>query len=306
MDPLSSVLSLINTRDVNVGRLFAEQGWCIQSPAYTGLRFGVVLEGICWLQVADVELPSQLCAGDCYLLTDGRAYRIGSDLTLPAMAMDEVFELAVESDVRLGTGSDFHLVGGRFSLEGAQAAFLLDSLAPMIHVPAATQAAGGLRAALESMADEQKESQAGAVPMMEHLAHVMLIHIMRSYLRAAHGQGLSGWLAALADPRIGAALALLHGEPARRWSLGELANAVGMSRSAFAARFRTQVGDTPLNYLVAWRMRLAGQALRSKEAPVSSIGLSFGYDSESAFSSVFKRVMGCSPRAYRQLSNKSG
>lgn len=305
MDPLSTVLSMIDTRDVRVGRLFAQLGWCIQSPAYTGLRFGVVLDGFCWLQVANVELPSKLCAGDCYLLTDGRAYRIGSDLTLPALAMDDMLALAIESDVHLGTATDLHLIGGRFSLEGAQASFLLDSLPPMIHIPAATQAAGRLRAALESMADEQKESEAGAVPMMEHLAHVMLIHIMRSYLRVAHGQGLSGWLAALADPRIGAALALLHGEPARRWSLNELAREVGMSRSAFAVRFRTKVGATPLNYLVAWRMRLAGQALRRNEGTVSSIGLSLGYDSESAFSSVFRRVMGCSPRAYRQ-ANKIG
>lgn len=304
MEPLSNVLSSIDTRDVVCGRLSAGQGWCIHSPAYLGLRFGVVTQGHCWLQVDGMELPTRLGTGDCYLLTDGRSYRLGDDLAMPPLAMDEVMGQVVAGQVQIGPTKDMQLIGGRFSIQGAQASFLVECLPSIIHIEAVTDPAGKLRWVLAALADEHKEGQAGSASMVEHLAHVMLIHIVRLYLLVAHGQGLRGWLAALADPRIGAALALMHGEPARRWGLAEIANAVGMSRSAFALRFRSQVGTTPLGYLLAWRMRLAAQALLTRDVTISSIALNLGYESEGAFSSAFKRAMGCAPRTYRQRSRQ--
>src|SRR5476649_644596 len=92
---------------------------------------------------------------------------------------------------------------------------------------------------------------------------------------------------------------LLHAEPNRRWTLPELAGEVAMSRSAFALRFKTLVGISPLDYLLRWRMRLAGRALATSKASVSLIGMAYGYESESAFSSAFKRVRGRPPREYR-------
>ena len=90
----------------------------------------------------------------------------------------------------------------------------------------------------------------------------------------------------------------MHADPARRWTLQHLAERVGMSRSAFAAKFKTTVGSSPMDYLTRWRMLLAGERLANSSDPISVISPSLGYDSESAFSTAFKRVMGCSPRRY--------
>jgi AraC-like DNA-binding protein len=110
----------------------------------------------------------------------------------------------------------------------------------------------------------------------------------------------AGWLQALGDPRVGAAIRLLHAEPARRWQLQELAAAAGMSRSNFALRFKQLAGLAPLDYLLRWRMRLGAKALRGGSDPVSAIAWALGYQSESAFSHAFKRINGMSPQAYRR------
>jgi AraC-like DNA-binding protein len=97
---------------------------------------------------------------------------------------------------------------------------------------------------------------------------------------------------------MGAAISAMHEDPAHRWTLQALAQRAGMSRSTFALKFKETVGASPLEYLTHWRMLLAGDRLTNSGDPISVIALSLGYESESAFSTAFKRVMGCSPRQY--------
>ena len=135
--------------------------------------------------------------------------------------------------------------------------------------------------------------------MVDHLAHMLFVQVLRAYL--ASGEQLPvGWLGALADARIGLALNLMHRSPGRRWTLGDLTLATGMSRSAFSSRFKRLVGTGLLNYLLRWRMQLAAKELRKNTEPVSSIAYSVGYESESAFSNAFKRVMGKAPKRYQR------
>jgi AraC-like DNA-binding protein len=107
-----------------------------------------------------------------------------------------------------------------------------------------------------------------------------------------------GWLFALADKQIGAAISAMHDDPARRWTVQALAKRAGMSRSTFAVKFKQTVGASPMEYLTRWRMLLAGDRLTNSSESISVIAPSLGYESESAFSTAFKRVMGCSPRQY--------
>jgi AraC-like DNA-binding protein len=112
--------------------------------------------------------------------------------------------------------------------------------------------------------------------------------------------GHVGWLFALTDRQIGTAIAAMHEDPAHGWTLQALAERAGMSRSTFALKFKAMVGASPMDYLTRWRMLLAGDRLASSSDPVSVIALSLGYESESAFSTAFKRVMGCAPRQYNK------
>jgi AraC-like DNA-binding protein len=121
-------------------------------------------------------------------------------------------------------------------------------------------------------------------------------------------EGLNGGvgrLFALADKQMGAAINAMHDDPSHRWTLQELAQRAGMSRSTFALRFKETVGAPPMEYLARWRMVSAGDRLVNSSDPISDIALSLGYESESAFSTAFKRVMGCSPRQYSRGRNRA-
>jgi AraC-like DNA-binding protein len=108
-----------------------------------------------------------------------------------------------------------------------------------------------------------------------------------------------GWLGALRDRQIGRALALIHRDPARSWTVGELAREAAMSRSAFAARFSELVDEPAIQYLTRWRMQLAHNALREQGATVSELAHRLGYRSEAAFARAFKRVIGIPPGAVK-------
>ncbi len=113
-----------------------------------------------------------------------------------------------------------------------------------------------------------------------------------------------GWLAGLKDSQIGKALALMHANPAKDWSAEALAAEVGMSRSGFAERFNTLVGQPPMQYLAYWRMQLAAQKLKESREAIAQIGYSVGYESEAAFSRAFKREFGKSPAAWRRTPGR--
>ncbi|EHH03598.1 AraC family transcriptional regulator [Agrobacterium tumefaciens CCNWGS0286] len=135
--------------------------------------------------------------------------------------------------------------------------------------------------------------------MADHFAQIMLLQVLRLWLVSGNQ---SGWLGALADPRLTRALSAMHDQPQRRWTLVELAGLAGMSRTTFAERFRDVVGQTPLDYLAGWRMRLAADRLHRGGESIAAIGFSVGYESEAAFSTAFRRVMGRTPMQHRRMA----
>ena len=144
---------------------------------------------------------------------------------------------------------------------------------------------------------ELRDPQPGGVLVIQQLAQMLLVQALRAHLSEGARGGV-GWLFALADRQMGAAISAMHAEPSRRWTLQELAERAGMSRSTFAQKFKATVGSSPMDYLTRWRMLLAGDRLTTSGDPISVISPALGYESESAFSTAFKRVMGCSPRQY--------
>jgi AraC-like DNA-binding protein len=154
-----------------------------------------------------------------------------------------------------------------------------------------------MRWSVERMMLELRERQPGSFLVAQHLAHMMLVQALR--LHGAEALSVNvGWLFALADKQLAAAINAMHEDPAHRWSLGELAERAGMSRSIFALKFKNKVGASPMEYLMRWRMLLAADKLTNSGDPISTIALSLSYESESAFSTAFKRVMGRSPRQF--------
>ena len=136
---------------------------------------------------------------------------------------------------------------------------------------------------------------AGAASVRERLSESMFIETVRSHLAL----GAPGWLDGLSDPLIGRALSLMHASPAEPWTTASLAHQAGASRSTLADRFTRLVGQPPMRYLAAWRMRLAADRLGRPEATVAEAAHDAGYESEAAFSRAFKKATGVTPGAWR-------
>ncbi|WP_044558870.1 AraC family transcriptional regulator [Azospirillum sp. B4] len=301
MDPLSDVLSLLKPRSYAAGGFDCGPDISIQFHRHDGIKCYAVVSGACWLEVEGAAAAVRLTAGDCFLLPRGWPFRLASDLSLPSIDSRTLFPAVRRGGfLVINGGGGCFIVGGHFAVDGRHAGILLAGLPPIIHIRDEADRAA-LRWSMDRMRQELRDPQPGAFLMTQHLAQMMLVQALRAHLAQgakASGGGDVGWLFALADPRMGAAIAALHADPARRWTLQALAAHVGMSRSSFALRFKGMVGTAPMEYLARWRMLLAGDRLAHGGEPVSTIALSLGYESESAFSTAFKRVMGCSPRQY--------
>jgi AraC-like DNA-binding protein len=307
VDPLSEVLAMLDVRMVQPSRLEAGGRWALRSPGNQHLNLGAVLAGQCWLTAEGSE-PIHLRAGDCYLLNSSRPYQAGSDLeTEPADGV-AVFTGIWPDTVYYNTSRDDPdrciVVGGAVSLNDTGGALLLHSLPPCVRIPADTHRARVLQPILQLLRDETSSQSPGSAAMTVQLTQILFVQALRTLLIPGDrpGGGVSGWLWALGDDCIGAALTLIHKEPARRWTVAELAVAVGMSRSAFAQRFRALVGLPPMDYLVRWRIHSAAHLLRSSDRTVASVAAEFGYTSESSFSNTFKRVTGHPPARHRHLT----
>ncbi|MFE7712281.1 AraC family transcriptional regulator [Streptomyces sp. NPDC057486] len=299
MDPLEDVLALLETRGHLSAGLVAGGQWAVRFEAPQGVKFNSVRRGSCLLEVDGVDAPVELAEGDCYLLSHRRPFTLRSDPEAVPVPAAPLFARTEDGVARAGEGDDTFLVGGRFSFGARAQELLLDRLPPVIHIPADTRHAETMQWALSAIDQELTHRQLASSLVAEHLAVVMLVHVLRLHL-AREPHAVSGWLAGLADPLVATALAALHQDPARAWTVAELAHACTVSRSTLAARFKATVGQGPLEYLTRWRIELAARQLREGGATLASIAHAVGYGSESALSVAFKRILGKPPGDYRK------
>ena len=298
MDPLSDVLSLLKPRSYVSGGFDVGGKLSVRFGRHDGIKCYAVVSGQIWLAVEGVAEAVRLKTGDCFLLPRGWPFRLATDLTAPPVDALSILATArrVGGVVTVNGGGDCLVVGGHFALTGDHAGMLLGILPPIVHIKKESDKAA-MRWSLERMRQELREGQPGGFLMAQHLAHLMLLQALRLHLAEGSAGGV-GWLFALSDKHISAAIGAIHEAPAHRWTLQALAERAGMSRSTFALRFKETVGASPMEYVTRWRMLLAGDRLMHSSDPVSAIARSLGYESESAFSTAFKRVIGCAPRQY--------
>jgi AraC-like DNA-binding protein len=306
-DPIRDVLALARPQTVAPVPLHATAPWGARFSPFPHVKLGVVLEGECWLCIDGLE-PIFLSTGDFYLLGDPPPYGLGSSIEA-ARARDSNRPLHKErsaSRPTISRGSVAYTCSVDFEFQDSDASTLFAALPRAVLVKAGDSDGELLWNIATLLVHEVETQEAGRSLVLEHLAQILLVYMLRSHARSSHEP--LGWLASVADDGIGAALRAMHAEPSHRWTLNELAKIAMMSRSAFAANFRNRVGRPPLDYLIEWRMQLARAALRT-EASLAAIAATIGYRSESAFSTAFRRVVGMSPREFRvslhaQLSDR--
>ena len=296
-DPLSDVLSLLKPRTFMSGGVDHGGDWSVGFGPHEGLKFHAIIAGSCWLAVDGVAEPVRLGAGDSYLLPQGRSFRLASDLALAPVDPQTFMTSPLNGAIRtLNGGGDCLMIGGHFAFEGRHAGILLGMLPPIVHLREESDKMA-MRWSVERLMQELRDPQPGGTLIAQQLAQMMLVQALRLHLKDGARGGV-GWLFALADRQMSAAITAMHAEPARRWTIEGLAGVAGMSRSGFAARFKSTVGASPMDYLTRWRMMLAADRLSNSGDAISTLAQAAGYDSESAFSTAFKRVIGCAPRRY--------
>jgi AraC-like DNA-binding protein len=276
--------------------------WGASFPEGLVASLHVVAAGACWLSVEGQD-PVQLTRGDVVLIPSGAAHSLTDAPDRPTRPMTEIAGRTLEEGppeciVIEGDGPATVWLCGGYRLAPDVQHPLTRMLPPVVVVTAAQSRATGLGAAVDLLAAEIEGTDPGAPAVMGSLVDLLFVYILRTWLAEHHAE--SGWGRALFDPAVGAALALVHEDPARAWTLESLAQEAGMPRATFSRRFAALTGQSPMAYVATWRMALAARMLRDEPATLSQIAKRVGYESEFAFARAFKRTTGQAPGQYRK------
>jgi AraC-like DNA-binding protein len=310
-DPVSEVLRAVRIRSTVYCRSVMGAPWGFGVTAHGNPAFHVVTTGTCWLEVDGEPDQLPLTAGDLVVLPTGRRHWLRDDPATPATELEELLAATpLDEHRRLhcgGSGPRTGLLCGGFALQGGAAH-------PILRILPATVLIRGddghpvpwLAATLALLSAETASAAPGAEEIVGRLADALLAQALRvalAELQASDGAGVL----ALRDPQLATAIGLIHHRPDHAWTVGELAGEVALSRSAFSARFRQLVGESPKRYITRTRLAHAAALLHQTDASLAEIALKIGYGSEFSFAKAFKRAFGIAPGTYRgQLHSVAG
>lgn len=309
-DPLGEALYLLRMSGAFYCRSDLGAPWGLGIPAMDGcLWFHVVTSGACTLALDDGCESLPLVPGDLAVVPHGRGHRLVSEhgvetpsvASLPQEMVTERYSVLAHG----GRGARTTLVCGALRADDPATRKLFGALPSVIHLPAAAAYDMGVVAStLRLIAEEARTRRPGGETVITRLGDVLVVHAIRTWLARTENEA-SGFVAALRDAHVGRALALVRRDAAHPWTIASLASAVGMSRSAFAARFSELVGEPPMQYVTRLRMERAEVELTHTDVGVSALAGRMGYQSEAAFSRAFKRFAGVSPGAYKRNAQGS-
>lgn len=293
VDVLSDAVMAMRTGRPHSARVRRSAPFGRRFPPVSGAGFHVVLQGSCWLLPPDGD-PIALAPGEVVFLPRGSAHGLTDDPSTPTVETTVSLAEVRPDDDDASTATI--MVCGAYLLDQTRPHPLFGELPDVIHLSARAGRHPALRATLDLLDMELEQVRPGSGAMVPALLDLLLLHVLRAWFDE---QVTGGWVAALRDPAVGAALSALHHEPSRQWTVAELASHAGLSRAAFARRFATLVGQPPLTYLTWWRLTLAAGLLRGSDTPLSTVARQIGYTSEFAFAHAFKRQYGQPPGRFR-------
>jgi len=255
--------------------------------------------GNCWLSVEGMPKPIPLTGGDFFLVARGTSIVLrDSPRTRPRSTFREVGSGARSNVAHFGGGgAPTTIVCGSFSFDRASLRPITQLLPSFILIKADQAHSLALHNTMQALASEMAEQAPGSGVVATRLAEVLFIQVLRAHIASVPERN-KGWLRAVFDSQIGTALIAVHDRVDTPWTVESLAAAAGMSRSAFAARFKELLGQTPLEYVTEWRMQKSMQLLQQRDKKLIDVARLVGYESDAAFSKAFKRVVGANPGEY--------
>jgi AraC family transcriptional regulator, alkane utilization regulator len=242
--------------------------------------------------------------GEVVLMPRNDRHLMGSDLDVPPVMSSEIIQPPNNGGLFTirhgGNGACTRMVCGFLGCDGAESNPVIATLPPVLKLNLEEGgAAEWIRSTFQYAAEEVSAGRPGSEAVLAKLSELLFVEAVRRYAETLP-DGQTGWLAGLRDTHVARALALLHRDIARPWTVDELGREVGLSRSALADRFIRLIGVPPMHYLASWRMQVATQKLRNSSASLAQVADMVGYESEAAFSRAFKKAVGTAPATWRR------
>ena len=317
MDALSDVLKVAQL----TGGVFLHADffapWCMSArvpleqclpalgPASHMILYHYVVEGALRVRVEGQEGDDLVIeAGEVVLLPRNDPHLMGSDLSQRPVSGRDIIHPPKSGGLASihhgGDGERTRMVCGFLGCASAAGNPVISTLPSVLKLSVEKAgAAEWIRSTFQYAAEEVAAGRPGSETVLAKLSELLFVEAVRRYAESLPADQ-TGWLAGLREPYVARALALLHRDIIRRWTVDDLGREVGLSRSALADRFIRLLGVPPMQYLANWRMQVAAQKLRDTSGSIAQVAEIVGYDSEAAFSRAFKKATGTAPAAWRR------
>ena len=300
VDPLSEVIGLLRPRAVFTKGISGAGCWGVRYADFGHPSFCIVIEGSCRLAV-DGQKELTLEADDFVLLSTTPGFTMsGFEPVIPEFIDPDVAALA-DGEVRHGRQDgppSVRMLGGYFIFDSEDSDLLVSLLPGQVHIRGVDR----LSTLVKLLIDEAAEQRSGRELVLSRLVEVLLVESLRL---TPTPDAPAGLLRGLGDVRLAEAIRKIHADPARPWTMAQLAKEAALSRSAFFERFTRNVGMPPMEYLLGWRMALAKDLLRHRKIDVADVAERVGYGSASTFSTAFSRYVGQPPGRYSKATMAS-
>jgi len=303
MDPLSEVFGSMRIQDAIYTRLEATAPWGFHYPGDTvpRIRFALMVRGSAVLKFKNQRQATPLSSGDVFIfILSDEPFTLVDHPRSTVVDYRELRKLEVDRVIHYGGGGALTtLVSGSFGMSAFEAPLISTILPRHLHLRLEQNRSHAFQSVLDLLAAETAQPGIASSRLISCLYESLFVYAIRAYASSSAAPP-KGWLAALSDKHLSKAIEAMHSGLDRTWSVESLAREARMSRSAFALKFRTVLGQTPIEYLTQWRMYKAGAMIRSNDTSFSEAASAVGYGSQSSFSRVFRREMGVAPREYRR------
>ena len=309
-DPVSDVLTTVLDALQFQGKVFCytklTAPWALRLKRKDYVHFHFFERGEAWVELEETGAETPVAGGDLVIVPHGIPHILRDDPKSKAVYVEELLPCRDVLTLRHGGGgTETTTVCGAFTFGNHIGNPILPLLPDLIHVShEQIKSAAWLEPMFQLLAHESQYPREGSGSIIGHLTGIIFVQAVRAWIES-QPQGQGGWLGALRDKQISAALNLMHQKPEAHWTVARLAGEVGMSRSPFATKFNSLVGEPPLAYLTKWRMNLAAGYLRDDQLSIREIAERVGYESQASFTNAFKRGFSVAPREYRQKHKPS-
>ena len=298
MDPLSDIIALVRPSAAVSKPISGKGRWAVYYEAHDAPGFTIILSGEAWLSL-DGQEPLRLAEGDFLLLPSTPAFSLASGPHMRGRLVVPRNEAVRHGDP--DGEPDFTALGGSFAFDRVNTPLLLSLLPERILIPASEGRATRFGRLIDLLVEECATDYPGKELIIQRMLEAMLVEALR--WRSLGDKSVpAGILNGMQDPAIARALQAIHADVRAGWTVAGLASIAGMSRSAFSARFGQVLGCAPIEYLMRWRMAIAKDALARGKKTLDRIAEEIGYESASAFSTAFRKRLGCPPGKFARDS----